>query len=122
MSRVEGFPSSTEIKKVRIGGQNDEYLCVLNEDKTLLQLAYLCKGQAESDDFRNYIRALNIGRTEEISINGMVSFTSRTLTQAEVVSYDTLLARMNEARIYAGHYWENEVFTKILTGKYLFER
>lgn len=117
MSKIEGFPTSNELRKVRINGHEDEYLCTINEDGSLHN-AYSCEEKAEVGDFKKYIRALNIGKVEDVIVSPKLSCTIKTLTKDEKITYDTLLARMNEAIIYAGSYWENEVFTKITTGKY----
>lgn len=120
MSRVNGFPSSEEIKKVRIGNQENEYLCIV--ENAQLKNAFSCKDKVDKSDFPYYLRAFNVGKIEDITLGGASTFTMKSLTKDEKISYDALLARINEAKIYADHYWENEVFTKILTGSYSFEK
>ncbi|MFH1630364.1 MAG: hypothetical protein ABIE47_16805 [Pseudomonadota bacterium] len=121
MSGIKGFPTSDELRKVRVYGHEDEYLCVVEKDGKLHN-AYLCSKAVEQRDFRDYLRALNIGRVEDIIVSSKSACTIKTLTKDEKITYSSLLARMNEALIYAESYWVNEVFTKILTGKYLFEK
>ena len=121
MSEIKGFPTSDELRKVRVHGHEDEYLCVVEEDGKLHN-AYLCSETVGHQDLRDYLRALNIGKVEDIVVSSQSACTIKTLTKDEKITYNSLLARMNEAIIYAESYWENEVFTKILTGKYLFER
>ena len=116
------FPKADDLRKVRIAGSHDEYLCELDLEGSCLRLALLCKGDADEEDLKRYLLLVNIGKVEDVQFNVQTPYTSKCLTKAEKILYTFNLNSMNEAVIYAIHYWENEVFTKIISGSYSFER
>ncbi len=120
MSDIEGFPTADEVKKVRIGSQKDEYLCCIEGNE--LRHALRCDEAVEETDLQKYVMALNVGKVEDIIVGGQKNFSIKSLTKIEKTVYTSLISKMRETKIYAGHYWENEVFTKLLTGKYSFIR
>lgn len=90
-----------------------EYLGIKEGDN--IEYALSCGEKVESDHFCRWFQKWNVEELQTIEISKQMPFMTRKLDEDEKVIFEVHRQTLAKAKRYALNYWENEVYTRLIS-------